>query len=234
MTGPSATVAVLLARALASPPSSVGAMPPVVQVIVDERMADAMPLADRLRVEVEGLLEVLPPPATSLPATSLEVVVDGELLDFEIGLREAGRTRWSRCACTHAELVTHVLRRVAALDRSPVVPVPRPVAVDLEVTLPPSPSLPPPSLPRPLPPSGLTSRGRLGVAALVVGGALLGTGAGWMLAPPRGRDDLFELGPAARAFGPVATVAGGLAMVTAVALLASEGRRRRTRTSTPR
>lgn len=219
MMGPSATVAVLLARALAMPPFP-AAMPPTVHVIVDEGMADAGALADRLRAEVEGLLEVLPP-----TTTSLEIVVDGELLDFELGLREAGPTRWSRCACTHAELVTHVLRRVAALDRSPVVQAPRPAAVDLEVTPPPA---------RPLPSPGLTPRGRLGVAALVIGGALLGTGAGWMLAPPRGRDELFELGPAAQAFGPVATATGGLAIVTAVALLASEGRRRRARTRTPR
>ncbi|MEX1363841.1 MAG: hypothetical protein AB1Z98_11985 [Nannocystaceae bacterium] len=220
MTGPSATVAVLVARALATTLPSPAAMPPAVHVIVDEGVADAVAVADRVRAEVEHLLEVLP---SSAP--SLEVVVDGELLDFEVGLREAGRTRWSRCTCTHAELVTHVLRRVAALDRSPVVQAPRPVAADLEST--------PLPLP-PLPPAGLSSRGRLGVAALVIGGVLLGTGAGWMLAPPRGRDELFDVRPGARAFGPVSAAAGGLAIVTAVALLASERRRRRARTPTPR
>jgi hypothetical protein len=158
-----------------------------VAVTVDASIVDGDALAARLAAGLEPFVPLLP---ASVDGPAASIRVTGELLDFHVGLAlpDARVAAWSRCPCTHAELVVHVQRRLvhALRPRPAVPPTPRVITV------------PPVRPPRVVPPSSRHGRtGRLGVVMVGLGSLALGTGTGmWVAASTTGdeqwslRDDL--------------------------------------------
>lgn len=180
MTTPSAW---LVARVLAGLLGSTS-VPSPITVIVDASILDGDALAARLAAGLEPF-EPLLPASSGGPAASVRVT--GELLDFHVGLAlpVSRAVTWSRCSCTHAELVAHVQRRLAhALRPRPAVS-PRPRVITA-----------PPSVrpPRVVPPSRRLDRtDRLGVAMVGLGSLALGAGTGLWLATGTTGDEKWSL-----------------------------------------
>lgn len=192
--------------------ASLGSMsvPSPIAVTVDASIADGDALAARLAAGLEPLVPLLPA-STNDPAASIRVT--GELLDFHVGLAlpAARVVAWSRCPCTHAELVAHVQRRLAhALRPRPAVP-PRPRVI----------TAPPPTCPpRVVPPSYRIGRtGRLGVVMVGLGSLALGTGTGMWLAASTSDDERWGLRAHLRPGYLVPMVLGASALTTGAMLL---------------
>ncbi len=185
---------------------------PSVDVVVEAAMVDAEALALRLDEEVRALVDVLPfgPGAGTETPLRVRIQVSGELLDFEVRLRlEPGRQRSvARCRCTRAELVTHVLRRMARsalhpTDRSPgpppPPPPPRPAIVSTPVR---------PAAARTVSPSGVGAFGRAGAVLSLAGGFALGVGTGVLVTGRMASDERFDLHRDGRPIGVVTVVMG--------------------------
>lgn len=213
--------AVLGARLLAATIVHWIAMPGSIAVEVDAAVVDGDALAARLAAGVEPLAYLLP----ATPAPAARVRVTGELLDFHVGLAlgdaASAAIRWSRCACTHAELVAHVQRRVAlALRPRPVSPPP-PRAIE-----PPAPSASPPVV---LARRGLGRAGRLGVGLVGLGGLVLGAGAGAVAAVELAHDERWRPRTNVRPAGLAAMAAGTGVLATGALLLLLDRRPSRAR-----
>lgn len=203
----------LVARALAGLLGST-TVPSPIAVTVDATIVDGDALAARLAEGLEPLALLLPASA-GRPAASVRVT--GELLDFHVGLAvSASRVAtWSRCPCTHAELVAHVQRRLAhALRPRPATPPPPRV-----ITPPPAPP------PRVVPPSHrLDHVGRLGVAMVGLGSLALGAGTGMWLASSTTGDEQWAFRANLRPGFLVPMVLGTSVLTTGASMLFSKRR----------
>jgi len=187
-----------------------------IEIVVDASIVDGEALSARLGAEVEDLLEVLPGPR---PIAPISLLVTGELLSFGVRLDQGEVTH---CPCTHAELVTHVLRRVA--DASDV-------SARSSADLPGLPPEVPPEVQTITLYEGLGARGRGGLASMVVGGLVAGAGTGLLLGPTITRSDLSSDSTDLRPHAVTAIALGGSAIVTGAILLYLERRDHRRRSA---
>jgi len=202
-------------------PLLVSSPEPSVDVVVEAAMVDGEALALHLDAEARELLAVLPRGSgvdVSAPRR-IRIHVSGELLDFEVRLRhEPGRHRSvARCRCNRAELITHVLRRMARVAIRPAMRSPGP---------PPSlrPSIVPAPAPTPAAPTVsypvLGSLGRAGMVLSLAGGFVLGAGTGVLAAGRMAGDERFDLHRDARPIGVVTVVMGACIGLSGALLLA--------------
>lgn len=248
--------AVLGTRLLAATMVHWMAMPGSIAVEVDAAVVDGDALAARLAAGVEPLAYLLPAAATPVPVARVRVTGELLDFHVGLALDGAARTTsttstasttstmstasttsttstmsttatWSRCACTHAELVSHVQRRVAlALRPRPVRPPP-----PRAIAPPPPPAAPPVVLAR----RGLGHAGRLGVGLVGLGGLVLGAGAGAMAAVALAQDERWRPRTNVRPAGLAAMASGTGALATGALLLLLDRRltRARRRTAPP-
>lgn len=204
----------LLAGMIGSTP-----IPTPLVVVVDAAVVDGDALAARLVAGLEPLVRILP-----LTPEAASVRVTGELLDFRVGLALAtdGRSTWSWCPCTHAELVAHVQRRLARALRPPMTCPPAPLAI-----APPPASRPPRPVQTHEPAHGRS--GRLGAALVGAGGLALGTGAGLVIATRLVTDERWVPRADPRPFGVAAMAVGTAVLAAGASLLFLELRSSRAR-----
>lgn len=192
----------------------VGSMPvpAPLAVVVDAAVLDGDALAARIVAGLEPLVHLLP----ATPGAAASIRVTGDLLDFRVSLALGpdGARTWSWCPCTHAELVTHVQRRLAHALRlataCPPAPAP-PLASE------PAPASPPPRLP--VHARAPSRSGRVGVALVGTGGLALGTGLGVMMAAQGLDDEQWAPRADLRPLGVAAIVVGASALATGSLLL---------------
>jgi hypothetical protein len=207
-----------VARLLAGFVASTSAPSPI-PVVVDATVVDG----DGLRARLASGLQPLAPLLSATPETSVAFLrVGGELLDFEVGLALAPErgTTWSRCQCTHAELVAHVQRRIVhALRPRPAPPPPPRTSAALLPAAPPDVEIHR---------HGLGRRGRLGVVLVGLGGLTLG-GGGVMVGASLADAEQWRPRVELRSFGVSVMTVGASALTTGVLLLIFDRRPFRSR-----
>jgi len=227
-------IAVLLGARLltaAADPAGSTPEPSPVSVVVDAAVVDGDALAARLVAGVEPLSRRLRP----MTGAAVSIHVTGELLDFRVSLAlgPAGASSWSRCACTHAELVAHVQERLTQeLRARPRCPPPPRVVVPPPSPTPPRVVVPPhsPASPRPIVPHrSLGRRDRLGVALVALGGLVLGAGIGAATATSVVDGEQWSLHTLSRPRGLVPMVVGTGVLATGAFLLIFDRRLPRAR-----